>query len=47
MTDQQTWEIYAIRYATNPRRVRGQNFILDLDPDQPMTVEDPPIAKSE
>lgn len=27
-----TYEVYAIRFATNPARKRGQNFINDADP---------------
>src|SRR5690242_3784643 len=32
------YELYAIRYATNPTRTRGQNFIFEAEPDvlQPM-----------
>ena len=32
MTDGATYEVYAIRFATNPARMRGQNFIADADP---------------
>jgi glyoxylase-like metal-dependent hydrolase (beta-lactamase superfamily II) len=34
-----TYEVYAIRYATNPRRVRGQNFILEERPSEPMPMD--------
>ncbi|WP_346910999.1 N-acyl homoserine lactonase family protein [uncultured Roseibium sp.] len=33
------YEIYAIRYGINPRRTRGQNFILDARPDEPLTLD--------
>ena len=33
------WEIYAIRYGTNPRRTRGQNFILEPHPDVLMSMD--------
>lgn len=33
------WDVYAIRYATNPRRVRGQNFILEERPLEPLTLD--------
>ena len=32
MSDQPTYEVYAIRYAMNPRRLRGECFIKDPDP---------------
>ncbi len=32
MAEEPTYEIYAIRFATNPGRTRGQNFISDADP---------------
>jgi len=34
-----TYEVYAIRYATNPRRVRGQNFILEERPTELLTLD--------
>ncbi|GAB4347383.1 MAG: N-acyl homoserine lactonase family protein [Oricola sp.] len=33
------YEIYAIRYGVNPRRVRGQNFILEAAPDEPLQLD--------
>ena len=34
MTDETVYELYAIRYAGNPRRHRGHNFILADDPER-------------
>lgn len=40
MTEGHTlWEIYAIRYGTNPRRTRGENFILEKRPADPMPMD--------
>jgi glyoxylase-like metal-dependent hydrolase (beta-lactamase superfamily II) len=36
---QGAYEVYAIRYATNSRRLRGQNFIMDADPLKPQTMD--------
>lgn len=33
------FELYAIRYATNRKRRRGQNFILEARPDEPLTLD--------
>lgn len=33
------WEIYAIRYGTNQRRTRGQNFILEERPSELMPMD--------
>ncbi len=33
------YEVYAIRYATNPRRTRGNNFILEERPTEPLTLD--------
>lgn len=33
------YEIFAIRYGTNARRVRGQNFILETQPDEPQVLD--------
>ncbi len=33
------YEIYAIRYATNSKRTRGQNFIKDADPTALLTMD--------
>lgn len=33
------FELYAIRYATNQRRTRGQNFILETRPDEPQPLD--------
>ena len=33
------FELYAIRYATNRKRKRGQNFILEARPDDPLTLD--------
>ncbi len=38
-TDAPVYEIYAIRYATNQGRVRGQNFILEDRPAEPMPMD--------
>jgi len=37
--DGPVYEIYAIRYATNPRRTRGKNFILEERPTEPLTLD--------
>ncbi|SDE41013.1 Glyoxylase, beta-lactamase superfamily II [Paracoccus isoporae] len=34
-----TWEIYAIRHATNDTRTRGVNFISDPDPMKPLVLD--------
>lgn len=34
-----TWEIYAIRHATNEDRTRGVNFISDPDPTAPLVLD--------
>lgn len=34
-----TWEIHAIRYGVNPSRTRGQNFILEAEPDVPLQLD--------
>lgn len=34
-----TYEVYAIRYATNPRRTRGQSFILEERPNELSTLD--------
>ena len=34
-----TWEIYAIRHATNETRTRGVNFISDPEPTAPLTLD--------
>lgn len=34
-----TYEVYAIRYATNPNRKRGTNFILEDRPTEPLTMD--------
>lgn len=39
MTTETTYEVYAIRFATNPARVRGQDFISDPDPLQPHVMD--------
>ena len=33
------YEVYAIRFATNPARLRGQNFIGDANPTQQQTMD--------
>ncbi|MFD1791644.1 N-acyl homoserine lactonase family protein [Ochrobactrum teleogrylli] len=33
------YEIFGIRYGTNPGRKRGQNFILETDPTTPLTMD--------
>ena len=33
------YEVFAIRYATNPRRLRGQNFILEKRPTELMPMD--------
>lgn len=33
------YEIYGIRYATNPRRKRGQNYILETAPTDALTLD--------
>lgn len=35
----QTYEIFAIRHSTNSRRRRGQNFILESNPDALLTLD--------
>ena len=35
----ETYEIYAIRYATNPRRTRANNFLIDPNPTEPLTLD--------
>jgi glyoxylase-like metal-dependent hydrolase (beta-lactamase superfamily II) len=37
--DDTLWEIYAIRYGTNQSRTRGQNFILEQRPSDPMPMD--------
>ncbi|WP_295845946.1 N-acyl homoserine lactonase family protein [Tardiphaga sp.] len=37
--DDTTYEVYAIRFATNTARLRGQNFISDANPLQPHTMD--------
>jgi glyoxylase-like metal-dependent hydrolase (beta-lactamase superfamily II) len=37
--DDTTWEIYAIRYGTNQRRTRGDNFILEKRPTETMPMD--------
>jgi glyoxylase-like metal-dependent hydrolase (beta-lactamase superfamily II) len=37
--DQVLWEIYAIRYGTNQRRTRGENFILEKRPNDIMPMD--------
>lgn len=39
MADDITYEVYAIRFATNPARLRGQNFISDPNPLQPHPMD--------
>lgn len=34
-----TYDVYAIKYATNPNRTRGHNFIKDADPMAPFTMD--------
>lgn len=34
-----TWKIYGIRHAVNTARTRGQNFILDAQPDAPLVLD--------
>src|ERR1700761_342927 len=34
-----TYEVYAVRFATNPARLRGQNFIADPNPLQPNVMD--------
>ncbi|KMK65315.1 N-acyl homoserine lactonase family protein [Puniceibacterium sp. IMCC21224] len=34
-----TWKIYGIRHAINTTRKRGQNFILDADPDATLVLD--------
>ncbi|ORE93535.1 metallo-beta-lactamase superfamily protein [Stappia sp. 22II-S9-Z10] len=38
-TENGDWEIHAIRYAVNPTRTRGQNFILEASPAEPLTLD--------
>ncbi|WP_029005272.1 N-acyl homoserine lactonase family protein [Azorhizobium doebereinerae] len=33
------YDIYAIRYATNAKRRRGQNFNIEASPDTPLTMD--------
>lgn len=33
------YEIYGIRYGANPRRTRGQNFILEALPSEPLQLD--------
>lgn len=33
------YEIYGIRYGINPRRKRGQNYILEAAPTEPLTLD--------
>lgn len=37
--DHSAYEIYAIRYGANPGRVRGQSFILETRPDEPLPMD--------
>jgi glyoxylase-like metal-dependent hydrolase (beta-lactamase superfamily II) len=39
LDDGPVYEVYAIRYATNPRRTRGNNFILEERPTEPLTLD--------
>jgi glyoxylase-like metal-dependent hydrolase (beta-lactamase superfamily II) len=39
MSADPVYEVYAIRYATNPKRLRGQNFIADLNPLDPGVMD--------
>ena len=39
MAADMTYEVYAIRFATNPARKRGQNFINDANPLQPHVMD--------
>lgn len=33
------YEIYGLRYGTNPRRKRGQNYILEAEPAEPLVLD--------
>ena len=35
----ETYEVYAVRFATNPARLRGHNFIADPNPLQPNVMD--------
>ena len=37
--DPAVWQIHAIRYAVNEGRKRGQNFILETRPDEPLVLD--------
>ena len=39
MADDAIYEVFAIRFATNPARLRGQNFIADANPLQPQIMD--------
>lgn len=39
MTEIREYEIWGIRYGTNDRRRRGQNYILEADPTAPLTLD--------
>jgi glyoxylase-like metal-dependent hydrolase (beta-lactamase superfamily II) len=39
MSPTMTYEVYAIRFGSNPARVRGQNFIADPNPLQPSVMD--------
>jgi glyoxylase-like metal-dependent hydrolase (beta-lactamase superfamily II) len=39
MADETIYEVYAIRFATNPARLRGQNFIGDPKPLDPSVMD--------
>jgi glyoxylase-like metal-dependent hydrolase (beta-lactamase superfamily II) len=39
MNDGATYEVFAIRFATNPARLRGQNFISDARPLEPHAMD--------
>lgn len=39
MSRPEEYELYAIRYAVNDARIRGQNFILDASPNEPLQLD--------
>ena len=39
MSNDPVYEVYAIRFATNPKRLRGQNFIADANPLEPSVMD--------